>query len=119
MIWIGNDIVSVKKIDNIINDYEKKFLTKIFSKTEIIYCNSKKEPSIHFSGKFSAKEALIKAIRHYDPVYKIFLKDIEILNDQYSRPFVNFNDEILNSLNVKISISHTNRYASSFALIYK
>ena len=31
-----------------------------------------KKCNIHFSGKFSAKEAVIKAIGHYDPSYKIF-----------------------------------------------
>jgi len=119
LIWIGNDIVNVARIELIINKYGIIFLKKIFSRKEISYCISKKNPNIHFSGKFSAKEAVIKAIGHYDPSYKIFLKDVEILNDKNSRPFANFKNDILNSLNVKITISHTDEYASSLALIHK
>ncbi len=119
MICIGNDIVNVLRIESIIDKYGKIFLKKIFSKKEITYCSSKKNPNIHFSGKFSAKEAVIKAIGHFDPSCKIFFKDIEILNDENSRPFVNLKKDSLESLNVKITISHTDEYASSFALIQK
>ena len=36
------------------------------------YCFNKKKPEIHFSGKFAAKESIIKAISHYDKKIKIY-----------------------------------------------
>ena len=62
MIRAGTDIVEVNRIRKIIDSYGNKFLSKIFTKAEIIYCNSHSDPVIHFAGKFSAKESIKKAL---------------------------------------------------------
>ena len=54
MIFIGNDIVKVSRIERLLKVYGDHFLNKIFSKDEIKIVKSKKQSSIHFSGKFSA-----------------------------------------------------------------
>ena len=66
------DIVEVERIRKLIDKYDFKFLNKIFSSEEIAYCNTHKDPPIHFAGRFSAKEAIKKALsgKHGNILFK-------------------------------------------------
>src|SRR3989344_2100696 len=105
---IGVDIESIKNFKKSYKD--KHFLNLIFTKEEIRYCQSKKEPYISFAGKFCAKEAVIKA---YDK--KISIKNIEIINLKSGKIRVKINGKINNK--IKCSISHKKDYAIAFATI--
>ena len=61
-IFIGTDIVEVNRVHSSIKNYGKSFLNRIFTKSEQVYCNSCSNPSIHFAGRFAAKEAVKKAL---------------------------------------------------------
>ena len=65
-------------------------LSHIFSTTEQDICNKKATPSIHYSGKFAAKEAVKKAILSFKPSLTIALISIEIQNDDNGIPFKRF-----------------------------
>ena len=43
------------------------------------YCDSKSSPSIHYAGRFAAKESIIKAVKSSGYKNPIPFKDIEIL----------------------------------------
>ena len=118
MIFIGNDIVEISRIKKTIDNYKDSFLNKIFSEEEIGYCINKASPEIHFAGKFAAKESVFKAIMQYDSSINVYLKDITIINDKDLKPYVEISDKILLTSNIQISISHTNSYATSVALLY-
>ena len=82
---------------------------------EIIYCMKKRDPSIHFAGKFSAKEAIRKAISSSYFDILLPLNEINIKNDKKGRPFLE--NSTIDSKFINISISHTNDYAISFAIL--
>ena len=111
----GVDIIDVDRIKSSIEKYQDKFLTKVFSKEEQDYCNSKPNPFIHFSGKFAAKEAVMKAVFNSKKLSSIGFKDISIINDKNGAPtvFIHGNSE----KNINISISHTNEQAIAFAIL--
>ena len=50
---IGIDIVSVNRFRNKIFSKNITFYNKIFSQSEIEYCNKFKSPYEHFAGKFA------------------------------------------------------------------
>ena len=110
----GVDIVDVDRIKSSIEKYQDKFLSKVFNKEEQDYCNSKSNPFIHFSGKFAAKEAVMKAVLSSKKLRALGLKDISIINDKNGAPivFIYGNSE----KSIKISISHTNNQAIAFAI---
>ena len=58
---VGIDMVDVKRIAKSINK-ENGFREMIFSKTEIAYCESKKNRFEHYAARFAAKEAFFKAL---------------------------------------------------------
>ena len=88
MIYVGTDIVLISRIDKMIQEKGDHFLCHIFSKTEQDICKEKASPSIHYSGKFAAKEAVKKAILSSKSVVTVTLKSIEIQNDVDGMPLV-------------------------------
>jgi len=105
---IGIDVESVERFKREMDN--ENFLSLVFTKREIEYCQGKKEPFMSFAGKFCAKEAVAKA---FDS--KLVIKQIEILNDNFGKLQV-YIDSILNPY-IYCSISHTNRYAVAIAII--
>ena len=115
MLSIGTDIVKIDRIKSLYKD--SKFLNKIFSSLGLEYCNSHKEPYIHLSGKYAAKEAVKKALLSAKIVKNIQLIDIEVLNNKDKSPYI----KLINVNNIKcnVSISHDGDYAIAFVIVEK
>ena len=116
MIFIGTDIVEVARIERVIYLYRNRFLKYIFTDLEIEFCINKRFPSIHFSGKFAAKEAIKKAILSSNIINKISLHDIEINNKSDGSPNISFLVDNFMIKQLSISISHTENYATATAI---
>ena len=54
---IGIDIVDAGRIRRLVEGEELRFLEKVFTRTEIAYCNAKQNRYQHFAARFAAKEA--------------------------------------------------------------
>ena len=115
MLRVGTDIVEVNRIRKIINLYGNKFLSKIFTIDEIKYCNSQKDPAIHFAGKFSAKESIKKALSKEYQISTLKFNKLTILNDSSGRPYLD--TKFFSISDLDISISHTQTHAISVAII--
>jgi holo-[acyl-carrier protein] synthase len=63
VIGIGTDIVDVARIKHSHDEYGDRFLTRVFTQTEIDYSNHFGEHKyLHLAARFAAKEAFSKAI---------------------------------------------------------
>ena len=114
MYYIGTDIVEVSRIKSLIDKYDGKFLNRIFTIEEIDYCLNKRYPYIHFSGRFSAKEAIVKSISSFNIDSSIPLRSINIINNSNGKPIPICN--LFDNINLDLSISHTSDYAVAFAI---
>ena len=110
---IGVDCVDIARFSDILND--EKLLHKIFTAREIEYCKAKKPFSQHFAARFAGKEALIKALSHYN--IQIPLNQIEIINNQHGSPFVRILDDKYKSFEMKISLSHSKEIAIACVIV--
>jgi len=117
MIFVGTDIVPISRIDKLIKEKGDHFLNHIFSSAEQDICNKKSSPSIHYSGKFAAKEAVQKAILSSKSVLAITHRSIEIHNDKDGMPLVIINKNEFEFENLRISISHAGNYATATAIL--
>lgn len=59
---LGVDLVSVKRMEEAVARYGKRFLNRAFTPQEIAYCMRKKFPFPHLAGRWAVKEALFKAM---------------------------------------------------------
>ncbi len=106
---IGIDIVEIKRVHKLINEYGNKFLDRTFTKKEIQYCQNKSNPAQHYAGRFAVKEALIKAFGK-----PLALKEIEVENLIQKGPRIKLTGKAKKSLKNKkilLSISHDHEYA--------
>jgi holo-[acyl-carrier protein] synthase len=97
------------------------FLTRVYTDREIRYCQSRKQAIQHFSGRWAAKEAILKAI---GTGWRrgISWRDIEVRNDSGGQPHVAVRGgakdvtQQLHIADILVSISHCRSYATAFAI---
>ena len=124
---IGNgvDIIENKRIASSLK--LKGFVSRIFTKNEIIQSKKIKNKTNYFAKRFAAKEAFIKAIgigfRN-----NINFKDIEIKNNRKGKPLINISKNIknfikknfkINKYNIFLSLSDEKKHSIAFVIINK
>lgn len=72
---IGFDIVSISRIDGLLQDYPQRFRERVFTPEEKQYCESRVYPAQHYAARWAVKEAYIKAV---NPDSQIHYRDIEL-----------------------------------------
>ena len=108
---IGTDIVNIKRIERSLKKHGTRFKNKIFSKSEISYCEKKKNSSAFYAKRFAAKEALSKALG--TGIRKgVNLKNIEISNNIHGKPFILLKGKVDNYLKKKVKSKKYNIYLS-------
>ncbi len=122
VIGIGTDIIEIDRIKDSIEKNGDRFLSKIYTPTEIEYCQSKANKYQHFAARFAAKEAVYKALATgWQEV--LSWQDIEIFNESTGMPVVTMRGKLKEFLSddksLKISISHSKNYVVCVAIIYK
>lgn len=118
----GVDIIEIDRIKQSIEDTDGKFCERVYTQKEIEYCESKKMQKYqHYAARFAAKEAVLKAISQLlESKFDIEWKEIEVLNDEEGRPFVNLLKKDIPIDEIDISISHCKTYAvASVVVIYE
>jgi holo-[acyl-carrier protein] synthase len=122
VIGIGIDIIEISRIKGSIEKYGDRFLEKIFTEREIEYCESKASKYQHYAARFSAKEAVAKALStgwNNDFSWQ----NIEISNEPTGMPYAKLTGKLGEFLSedkeLKISMSHSRDYVTCVAIIYK
>ena len=116
----GIDIIEIDRIKQSIVETEGKFCERVYTQKEIEYCESKKVQKYqHYAARFAAKEAVLKAISQLlESKFDIEWKEIEVLNDEEGRPFVNLLKKDIPIKEIDISISHCKTYAVASVVVF-
>ncbi len=110
---IGVDIVENRRFDSKSSD----FLKRIFTEREISLAPSLNSNE-YYASRFAAKEAFVKALG--TGFVKISAQEVEILEDENSRPYIVITDKIENLIpdaSVFLSISHERVYSVAMVVI--
>src|SRR6266852_9710442 len=59
---IGVDLALISRLREVVQRWDERFLTRVFTDDEIAYCRRRKDPVPHFAARFAAKEAGLKAL---------------------------------------------------------
>ncbi len=102
ILGVGVDIIENSRIKKSIKN--KKFLSRVFSKIEIVNSRNISNKSNYFSKRFAAKEAFSKAVGSGFRNGLNF-NDISVVKDRYGKPSIKLNTQLKNiikkNLNVK------------------
>ncbi len=90
----GIDIVEVKRMKTMIQKFGDRFLDKIFTSNEKKYCRSKANPALHFSSRFAAKEACLKALKTGFSK-GLYFKDICVETRSSGEPILKLSGQVL------------------------
>ena len=125
ILGIGVDIVENTRISKLLKN--KLFINRMFSNSEILIANKKKDKNGYYSKRFAAKEAFAKAIGtgFRDDLN---FKDILIVNDKLGKPSFVVNEKIkkivkkqfkTSSFNFFLSISDEKKYSIAYVILQK
>ncbi|MBI5325153.1 MAG: holo-ACP synthase [Ignavibacteriae bacterium] len=120
IIGIGTDIIEIERIANSVGNYGDRFIKRIFTETEIEYCEQFKEKkALHYAARFAAKEAFSKAIgTGITEGFKF--KEIGIRNEKNGKPLVELNGGLKEKYGdciVHVSLSHTEGNAVAYVVM--
>lgn len=115
IIGIGIDLVETKRIEQLI-ERNDRFLKRVLTKMELDqYSKLNERRRIEFlAGRFSAKEALAKAMGT-GIGKELSFQDMAVHNDEKGRPY--FIVEKLKDKKIHLSITHTKEYAAAQVLV--
>lgn len=112
VLGVGIDLIEIERISKAISG-SKKFIGRVFTEREIIYCSRRKKSYLqHYAGRYAAKEAVRKALGS-----RLSWKDVEICNGSEGAPRVKLygrakkTAEKLKAEDVLLSISHCKNIA--------
>ena len=119
IIGIGTDMVEVERMASKI--LKKEFTERVFSKSEIAYCESMPDKAQHYAARFSAKEAFLKAtgkglLLTHD------LNEIEIIQTPEGAPNLKLNGKVASLYSqenwiIHVSLSHVAKMACATVVI--
>ena len=125
ILGIGVDIIENSRIKRSIK--KKSFITRIFSKSEILYSKQLKDKTNYYAKRFAAKEALAKSIGtgFRD---NLRFKDISIINNKVGKPSFLITNKLkmiikkqlrVSSFNFFLSISDEKKYSIAYVILQK
>jgi holo-[acyl-carrier protein] synthase len=120
-IGIGTDITECLRIARMIERHGELFVNRVYTTEEIRYCQSRKQSTQHFTGRWAAKEAVLKAL---GTGWRrgISWRDVEVRNEPGGQPIVILRggaEEAARKLGVTemlVSISHCRSHAIANAV---
>ena len=118
---VGVDVIQVSRIRKAIDRHGESFLLRIYTESEIKYCDRFRNSIERLAARWAAKEAVFKALG--TGVAGARWKDVEIINARSGRPRVLLHGDARRRAerqgynDAKISISHSGDIAVAFALL--
>jgi len=116
IVGTGIDIIEVPRIAAAVERFGERFLNRVFTASEIRYCQSKQNAMERLAARFAAKEAGMKAIGtgwHGGVTWR----DVEVGREPGGRPTVCYSGKAaeflagLGARRASLSLSHTSQQA--------
>lgn len=118
---IGTDIIEVQRIKEALEKYGERFQKRVFTQTEIEYCETYNEKKyLHYAARFAAKESFSKAIgTGITQGFK--LNEVGIRNEKGGKPVIELFGglkEKWDNYKTEISLSHTEENAIAYIIMF-
>lgn len=110
---LGVDLIEIDRVERVVRQYGDRFLSRIFTPSEIAYCRTKTNPFPHYAARFAVKEAFSKAWGS-GIGEDLTWQDIEVIREFSGKPSILLSDRIKSNypdLKIQVSLSHTHHYA--------
>lgn len=119
---IGVDLVSIRRIERVIDRWGKRFVNRVFTAQEAQFCYHRPSPSSAFALRFAAKEAFSKAMG-LGMRKGIKWNEVEVFNHSSGKPSLRFHGRSLTILGnqgitgVHLTLSDEKEYAVAMVVL--
>ena len=124
LIGLGCDLIEVERIRSVLAKHGDRFLKRIFTAEEQVYCNSVKYSHKHFAARWAAKEAVSKCFttgigEHLD------WTSVSVYHGSRKEPLVRLDAKAtallaeIGATHVWLTLSHTEMHAMAVAALVK
>jgi len=116
IVGMGIDVAEVQRIREVFKSQGERFVRRVYTEAEAVYCDQFKNKYERYAGRFAAKEAAMKALGT-GWSRGVRWVDVEVMRQRGGRPTLVLHGEarkIADRLGVKhiaISITHTSEQA--------
>jgi holo-[acyl-carrier protein] synthase len=122
MLTVGVDLVTIARLERVLQRYRDRFLERVFTPVEITYCRGR---TAELAARFAAKEAASKALGVGMRMIArdgIDWRDVEVIGDPRGKPLIHLYGRAaerageLGLTEWAISLSHTREHAIAFVV---
>jgi holo-[acyl-carrier protein] synthase len=119
-VGVGTDLVHVPRLEQVMARHPG-FVRRVYTPTEIAYCEEHREPGPRYAARFAAKEAVLKALGT-GLARGMRWQDVEIVAGPAREPRVVLHGVVAETARrqgvhvVQISLSHAGEYALACAV---
>jgi holo-[acyl-carrier protein] synthase len=120
---LGVDICNVRRMQRSIESGGKRFLDRIFTRSEQAYCNKKRNKYENYAARFAAKEAVVKANKGAKTSSAYSL--IEVKRGLNGEPSIYLSKKSRKSLGIsqkatfELSITHERDFAAAVVALFQ
>ena len=124
LIGLGADIIEVERIRGVIERHGQRFLDRILTEEEKVYCASMGAPHQHIAARFAAKEAVSKCFTT-GIGKELGWRSVSVYHGLRHEPLVRLDPQgaallaQVGGTNVMLTLSHTENYALAVAAIVR
>jgi holo-[acyl-carrier protein] synthase len=122
IIGTGVDLVEIDRFRKVIERLKDRFILRVFTPGEQLFCNAHRDPIPHFAVRFAAKEALFKALGTGWAKGVTWL-DVEVLRERQDAPAMALHGEAqrlsasMGTQKVHLSLSHSDNWAIAMVIL--
>lgn len=119
---IGVDLVRVERMRKMMERWDRRFLSRVFTPEELSYCLKRRRPEQHLAARFAAKEAALKALGTGLSM-GVRWREIEVRRSRGEAPTIHFSgrtgalSQERGTARGLVSLTHDGEYAMAQVLL--
>jgi holo-[acyl-carrier protein] synthase len=123
IVGIGFDLVSIARVEAMLERKEQRALDRLFTAHEQEYALARARPAMHLAARLAAKEAAFKALTGSDEAKAIGWKEAEVRRGEEGPPVLHFTGRasaralVLNVRTVFLTLTHTDETAGAVVIL--
>jgi holo-[acyl-carrier protein] synthase len=124
LIGLGTDVIEVERVRGVLERQGERFLQRVFTEEERVYCSSMKYPYKHYAARFAAKEAVSKCFSTGIGA-ELGWRSVSIYHGERHQPLVRLDEKgeallrQVGATHVHVSLSHTDTVAMAVAALVR
>lgn len=121
VVGLGTDLIEIARVQQSLDRFGKRFMEKVFTDSEIAYCQRKKHAAESFASRFAAKEAAAKALGT-GISRGITWREIEVRREAGEPPTLHLNGRaaeraaVMGVRNIQLSLTHSQEIAMAVVI---